>query len=42
MLEQSDAAAAYDDAVARLMGDNRPLRFIEEPKKGFFARVFGG
>lgn len=38
----SDAARAYEDAVGRLLGERIPLRFIEEPKKGFFARVFGG
>jgi septum site-determining protein MinD len=40
--ETSDASKAYDDAVSRLLGETKPLRFIEEPKKGFFARVFGG
>ena len=40
--DESDAASAYDDAVARLLGETKPLRFIEEPKKGFFARMFGG
>jgi septum site-determining protein MinD len=40
--ETSDAASAYDDAVARLLGESKPLRFTEEPKKGFFARMFGG
>jgi septum site-determining protein MinD len=40
--ESSDASQAYDDAVSRLLGETKPLRFIEEPKKGFFARVFGG
>jgi len=39
--EESDAARAYGDAVARLLGESVPLRFIEEPKKGFFARMFG-
>jgi septum site-determining protein MinD len=40
--EASDAASAYDDAVARLLGETKPLRFTEEPKKGFFSRMFGG
>jgi septum site-determining protein MinD len=40
--EQSDVSKAYDDAVSRLLGENVPLRFIDEPKKGFFARIFGG
>jgi septum site-determining protein MinD len=40
--EESDASLAYDDAVARLLGETLPLRFLEEPKRGFFARMFGG
>lgn len=40
--EDSDASRAYDDAVARLLGEDLPLRFLEEPKRGFFARMFGG
>jgi septum site-determining protein MinD len=40
--DDSDAAAAYSDAVARLLGEELPLRFLEEPKRGFFARMFGG
>jgi len=39
---ESDVARAYDDAVTRLLGEPVPLRFIEEPKKGLFARMFGG
>jgi septum site-determining protein MinD len=38
---ESDAARAYDDAVARLMGRTVPFRYLEEPSKGFFARLFG-
>ena len=37
----SDAGQAYDDAVARLTGETRPMRFIDAQKKGFFARIFG-
>ena len=40
--DESDASRAYDDAVARLLGETLPLRFLEEPKRGFFARMFGG
>lgn len=39
---ESDVSRAYEDAVARLLGEMVPLRFVEEPKKGFFARMFGG
>jgi len=38
----STAGQAYDDAVARLLGEDRPHRFLEAQKKGFLARVFGG
>ncbi|RPE77124.1 septum site-determining protein MinD [Vulcaniibacterium tengchongense] len=38
----SDAAQAYDDAVARLLGQNRPMRFVTPEKKGFFSKIFGG
>ena len=40
--DESDASRAYDDAVGRLLGEDLPLRFLEEPKRGFFARMFGG
>ena len=40
--EDSDVARAYQDAVARLLGETVPLRYIDEPKRGFFARLFGG
>ena len=40
--EESDAALAYQDAVDRLLGEEKPLRFTEAPKRGLFARMFGG
>jgi len=40
--DESNASLAYDDAVGRLLGEDKPLRFLEEPKRGFFARMFGG
>jgi len=40
--DQSDAGQAYSDTVDRLLGKEKPLRFIEVPKQGFFARLFGG
>jgi septum site-determining protein MinD len=39
---QSQAGQAYSDTVARILGEERPLRFIDAPKKGFLQRVFGG
>lgn len=38
----SDAGKAYEDTVERLLGKERPFRFIEEEKKGFLKRLFGG
>ena len=40
--DQSDAGKAYADTVERLLGEERPFRFIEEEKKGFLKRLFGG
>lgn len=40
--DESDAGQAYDDAVARYLGEDRPHRFLVEAKKGFLKRVFGG
>lgn len=38
--EASDAGQAYLDAVARLLGEDIPHRFIKEEKKGFLRRLF--
>ena len=38
----SDAGQAYEDAVARYLGEDRPHRFLEKQKKGFLKRVLGG
>jgi septum site-determining protein MinD len=43
MDSESNAGQAYEDAVARFLGDNRPHRFLEPEKKaGLFKRLFGG
>ncbi|OCQ50906.1 Septum site-determining protein MinD [Photorhabdus australis subsp. thailandensis] len=39
---ESDAGKAYADTVERLLGEERPFRFIEEEKKSFLKRLFGG
>lgn len=39
---ESMAGQAYDDTVARLLGEDRPLRFTTLEKKGFFSKLFGG
>ena len=38
----SKAGQAYEDAVARLLGEERPMRFTTLEKKGFFSKLFGG
>jgi len=38
----SEAGQAYDDAVGRLLGEERPSRFTTLEKKGFFSKLFGG
>ncbi len=39
---ESGAGQAYDDAVARLLGETRPMRFTQIEKKGLFSKLFGG
>ncbi|MEO6155513.1 MAG: septum site-determining protein MinD, partial [Thermomonas sp.] len=39
---ESFAGQAYDDAVARIMGEERPMRFTQTERKGFFSKLFGG
>jgi septum site-determining protein MinD len=40
--DASSAGQAYADVVARYLGEQRPHRFLEAPKKGLFGRLFGG
>ncbi|ATF09072.1 septum site-determining protein MinD [Candidatus Enterovibrio altilux] len=40
--EESDAGQAYSDAIRRLLGEKCPFRFLEEERKGFLKRLFGG
>jgi septum site-determining protein MinD len=40
--DESDAGQAYSDAVERLLGNEVEFRFLTEPKKGIFKRIFGG
>jgi septum site-determining protein MinD len=40
--ETSPAGQAYTDAVARILGEARPMRFTTVEKKGFFSKMFGG
>lgn len=41
-IKGSDVAEAYEDVVARFLGEDKPLRFTAAQKKGFFKRIFGG
>lgn len=39
---ESDAGQAYEDTVDRLLGQQKPFRFMEQEKKNFLKRLFGG
>jgi septum site-determining protein MinD len=39
--EGSDAGLAYVDLVARFLGEDLPHRFMTEPKKSIFSKLFG-
>jgi len=39
--QSSDAGQAYEDVVARFLGEERPQRFINAEKKGLFSKLFG-
>lgn len=41
MDENSDAGQAYGDAVDRLLGEEKPHRFLEIQKKSLLQRLFG-
>ncbi|MBT1445580.1 septum site-determining protein MinD [Shewanella sp. JM162201] len=41
MDQESDAGQAYGDTVSRLLGEEIPLRFVTEEKKGLLKRIFG-
>jgi len=41
-LKDTDIADAYKDVVARFLGEERPMRFVDAEKPGFFRRLFGG
>ncbi len=40
-LDGSDVAAAYQDLIARFLGEQRPMRFTEYQKPGLIKRLFG-
>ena len=39
--ENSDAGLAYQDAIARFLGEDRPMRFVNTERKGILRRLFG-
>jgi septum site-determining protein MinD len=41
-LKDSDVSEAYVDLVARFLGEDKPMRFVDHVKPGFFKRIFGG
>ncbi|MBV8122657.1 MAG: septum site-determining protein MinD [Burkholderiaceae bacterium] len=41
-MKGSDVAEAYADVVSRFLGEDKPMRFVEAVKPGFFKRLFGG
>lgn len=41
-MKESDVSEAYTDLVARFLGEERPMRFVDPVKAGFFKRLFGG
>ena len=38
----SDVSEAYSDVVARFLGEDKPLRFVNYEKPGLLQRIFGG
>ncbi|MFA7667584.1 MAG: septum site-determining protein MinD [Burkholderiaceae bacterium] len=39
-MKDSDVAGAYEDVVARFLGEPRPMRFTGAHRQGFFKRLF--
>jgi septum site-determining protein MinD len=40
--KETDASEAYQDVVARFLGEDKPLRFVDYVKPGLLKRLFGG
>ncbi|MCO5975989.1 septum site-determining protein MinD [Ideonella oryzae] len=40
-LKGTDVSEAYQDVVARFLGEDKPMRFTDAVKPGFFKRIFG-
>jgi septum site-determining protein MinD len=41
-MANSDVSEAYKDVIERFLGEDKPMRFIDAEKPGFFKRMFGG
>ena len=41
-LKGTDVSEAYKDVVARFLGEDRPMRFVDAAKQGFLKRLFRG
>ncbi len=41
-IKNSNVAEAYQDVVARYLGEEKPLRFVDYAKPGLLKRMFGG
>lgn len=41
-IKGSDVSEAYNDVVARFLGEDKPLRFVNYEKPGLLQRIFGG
>jgi len=41
-LKGTDVSEAYQDVVARFLGEDKPMRFIDAQKASFLKRLFGG
>ncbi|MBM3397727.1 MAG: septum site-determining protein MinD, partial [Betaproteobacteria bacterium] len=41
-MASSDVSEAYKDVIDRFLGEEKPMRFTEAEKPGFFKRLFGG
>ena len=41
-MKGSDVSEAYKDVVARFLGEQRPMRFVDAVKPSFFKRLFSG
>jgi septum site-determining protein MinD len=41
-MKDTDVSEAYKDVISRFLGEDKPMRFIDAQKPGFFKRMFGG